>query len=284
MTDAVPRATGFVEVAGAPLSYEVAGAGPTVVLLHEGIADSRMYDDQFDTLAVRHRVVRYDLHGFGRSGKPQQPYTHHEALHGLLRHLGIARAAVLGMSLGGSVAVDFALTYPDMVQALLLLATGLSGHPPSETMIALAAPMVAAFQAGDFVRAIDLSVRFWVDGPRRRPEEVDPAVRERIRQLYTEVLRRSREPGPDADPLDPPGYTRLAEIRVPTLIVVGAGDLPDILDQADLLERTIPVTRKVVLPEVAHVPNMERPAEINRVIIDFLDEHHPSESGHEVQP
>src|SRR5690242_13519846 len=122
MTDSAPRNTGYVEVAGGPLSYEVAGTGPVLVLLHEGIADNRMYDDQFGALAERYRVLRYDLHGFGRSGKPQQPYTHHEALHGLLRHLGIERAAVLGMSLGGSIAVDFALTYPEMVDALLLLA------------------------------------------------------------------------------------------------------------------------------------------------------------------
>jgi pimeloyl-ACP methyl ester carboxylesterase len=145
----------------------------------------------------------------------------------------------------------------------VLLAAGLGGYPPSAAMTRLAAPMVVAFQAGDFVRAIDLSVRFWVDGPRRRPDEVAPGVRERVRQLYTDVLRRSREPGREADPLDPPGYTRLGEIRVPTLVVVGVGDLPDILDQADLLAWTIPGARKVVLPQVAHVSNMEGPTEVN---------------------
>jgi 3-oxoadipate enol-lactonase len=115
MTDGVRVETGFVEVAGAPLVYEVAGAGPALVLLHGGLADSRMFDDQVAALARRYRVVRYELHGFGRSGMPQQPYTHHEALLGLLRHLGIDRTALLGMSLGGSIAVDFALTYPETV-------------------------------------------------------------------------------------------------------------------------------------------------------------------------
>ncbi|HEV2580269.1 MAG TPA: alpha/beta hydrolase, partial [Ktedonobacteraceae bacterium] len=107
--------TGFVEIYGAPLYYEVAGDGPALVLIHEGIADSRMYDDQFDAFAQQYRVVRYDLHGFGKSGAPEQAYTHHGALHGLLRHLGIERAALMGMSLGGITALDFALSYPEMV-------------------------------------------------------------------------------------------------------------------------------------------------------------------------
>jgi pimeloyl-ACP methyl ester carboxylesterase len=274
MSDAIQSDTGFVEVSGAPLYYEVAGTGPALVLLHEGIADSRMYDDQFSALAQRHRVVRYDLHGFGRSGTPDRPYTHHEALHALLRHLGIERATLLGMSLGGGIAIDFALTYPSMVDALLLLAAGVGGYPVSEATLTLAAPLVEAFKAADFVRAIDLSVRFWVDGMERSPEEVDPVVRERVRTMYTDVLRRSREGGRQANTLEPPAYSRLGEIHVPTLIVVGSGDVPDILDQADLLAGTIAGARKVVLPRVAHVLNMERPAEVNHIILDFLEEQH----------
>src|SRR5215472_17690956 len=122
--------TGFVEVSGAPLYYEVAGIGSVLVLLHEGLVDSRMYDDQFGVLAQHRRVVRYDLHGFGRSGAPSQAYSHHEALRQLLDALGIERAAVLGMSMGSGIAIDFALTYPERTRALLLLAPGLSGYPP----------------------------------------------------------------------------------------------------------------------------------------------------------
>jgi 3-oxoadipate enol-lactonase len=97
------------------------------------------------------------------------------------------------MSIGGAIALDFALTYPDMVGALVLIAAGIGGYPQGETTLALAAPLIEAFKAGDFVRAIDLSVRLWVDGPKRAPEQVDPVVRERVRKMYTEVLRRSRE-------------------------------------------------------------------------------------------
>ncbi len=115
-----------------------------------------------------------------------------------------------------------------------------------------------------------------IDGPQRGPNEVDPTIRERVRAMYTAVLRRSREGGRPADLLDPPAYTRLNEICIPTLVVVGAGDVPDILDQAVLLERSITGARRLVLPHVAHVLNMERPAEINTLILDFLAEYYPS--------
>lgn len=122
MGDVTEACIAVIEVGGAPLSYEVVGTGPALVLLHEGIADSRMYDDQVDALARQYRVVRYDQHGFGRSGTPTRAYAHHEDLHALLRHLGIDRVALLGMSQGAAIALDFTLTYPARVGALLLLA------------------------------------------------------------------------------------------------------------------------------------------------------------------
>ena len=277
MADAIGTETGFAGVAaGASLYYEMAGTGPALVLLHEGIADSRMYDDQFGAFARHYRVVRYDLPGFGRSGAPDRAYTQHEVLHSLLRHLDIERTALLGMSIGGAIAIDFTLTYPDMVGALVLMAAGIGGYPRGESTLALAAPLVEAFKGGDFVRAIDLSVRLWVDGPRRAPEQVDSVIRERVRAMYTDVLRRSQEGAREPDPLDPPAYACLTEIQTPTLIVAGEGDLPDILAQADLLERSIAGARKVLLPEVAHVPNMERPDAINRLVLAFLDERYAS--------
>ena len=254
----------------------MAGTGPALVLIHEGIADSRMYDDQFPVLPEHYRVVRYDLHGFGRSGKPQEPFTHYEALHALLEHLEIEQAALLGMSMGAGVAVEFALTYPQMPQALILIAPGFASYPPSQALQELFAPVAEAFQAGDFLRGIDITVHLMVDGPGRTPEEVNPEVRERVRVMYTEALRRTREPGPAAGPLDPPGYTRLGEINVPALVVVGTGDLPHVQEQAALLAQTIPNARKVELPLLGHVPNMEAPAEVNRLVLGFLAEVYPA--------
>jgi 3-oxoadipate enol-lactonase len=265
--------SGTIDAGGIQIYYEEAGSGSALVLLHEGLADSRMYDPQFAVFAERYRVVRYDLPGYGRSASPDRPFSHHDVLYRLLRSLDIDRAAVLGMSLGGSVAIDFALTDPSMVSALLLLASGLGGYPMSAEMHALTGPIMQAFEAGDFDRVIDLTIRLWLDGPQRGPAEVDPGVHEGLRNMYMQVLRRSREGVQQADQLRPPAYTRLQEIHAPTLIVVGAGDVPDIRAGAELLERSIEGAQKVVLPRVAHVFNMEIPDETNRIVLEFLRDH-----------
>jgi len=92
VTDTPQTHAGFAEISGAPLYYEVTGVGQPLVLLHQGFADSRMFDDQVAAFAAHCQVIRYDRHGSGRSGVPSIPYTHHAALRDLLRHLDIARA------------------------------------------------------------------------------------------------------------------------------------------------------------------------------------------------
>jgi len=268
---------GFVEICGAPLYYEVAGAGPPLVLLHEGFADSRMFDDQVAAFAGRHRVIRYDRHGSGRSGVPTVPYTHHDALRDLLRHLGVARASVLGMSMGGAVAIDFTLAYPAMVEALIPVAAAIGGYTSSDATMRGWGAIGAALARGDGADAVELTLRMWVDGPTRTPDDVDLAVRERMQEM---IRRYYTIRGDDPPPLEPPAIFRLAEIEVPTLIVVGDGDVPDILAQAELLQKGIANARTVAIPEVAHVPNMERSSLFNRLVLDFLGEaRHMSATG-----
>lgn len=260
-----------MEIFGAPVVYERTGAGSPLVLIHEGIGDLRMFDLQVDAFAQRHEVIRYDLHGFGGSGKPQMPFSHHEALKQLLDNFGIERTALLGMSIGGQVAIDFALTYPDRVQALVLAAAGISGEEPDAETLRLVQPLIDAANAKDFPRLIEEEIRLWVDGPKRTPDQIDPAVRATMVALNTDALRRTLEPGPEPTPLDPPAIERLGEIRVPTLVIVGDGDVPSIVRLADLLAHTIPGARKIVFPGVAHVPNLERPEEFNQAVLDFLE-------------
>jgi pimeloyl-ACP methyl ester carboxylesterase len=267
--------SGTVEAFGAPLYYEVAGTGPALVLIHEGLADHRMYDDQFFYFAQYYRVVRYDLYGFGRSGLPEQEYNYYDSLRMLLRHLNIDRAVLWGMSLGGNIALDFTLQYPEMVNGLVLMAVGMRGYPNAEEDNVRFAPMAEAFKSGDFVRALELSVRLWFDGSERGPDEVDPTARERFRNLYLDVLRRSRDGMRSGVMLEPPVHTRLAEIHVPTLAVVGSGDAVTVKHVADTLASEITGARKVVIPKVAHLLNMELPAEINNLVLNFLREQIP---------
>jgi len=165
------------------LYYEVSGSGHPLVLLHEGFADNRMYDDQVAAFGARHRVIRYDRHGSGRSGAPPGPYTDHDALRALLRHLGVARTAVLGMSAGAGVALDFSLAYPEVVDVLVLAAPTIGGYTSSAATLAGWAAFGAALEQGDAPGAVELLLGTWVDGPQRTPDGVAPAVRERMRAL-----------------------------------------------------------------------------------------------------
>src|SRR5262245_48758389 len=103
---------GFAPVAGTRLFYEVKGAGPAVVLIHGGQLDSRMWDDQFDALAKGFTVIRYDVRGYGGSFQPDRPYSDADDLAGLLDYLETQKVHVVGLSLGGRIAVDFAVAHP----------------------------------------------------------------------------------------------------------------------------------------------------------------------------
>jgi pimeloyl-ACP methyl ester carboxylesterase len=128
--------TGFAQLNGTQIHYEIAGAGLPLVLVHAGIADSRMWDEQFGVLADAFTVVRYDMRGFGQSPMVAGPYAHHHDLAALLQYLNISRTALLGCSMGGKTVIDFTLEFPDRVTALMPVAASVSGfvfegsHPP----------------------------------------------------------------------------------------------------------------------------------------------------------
>lgn len=262
---------GVAEVGDASIWYERAGSGEPLVLLHAGIADSRMWEPQVGHFARHCRVIRYDLRGFGRTPMPPGPFAHHDDLAGLLRHLGIARATVVGSSFGGRVALDFALTYPDMLRALVLVAPALGGYAMSAALDAADAEIEAAFFAGDVDRAAEVDLRVWVDGPHRTSDEVDPAFRERARVMARHVYEVATDGGVPQR-LDPPAIERLEELRLPVLVVAGELDQPDMLTIAALIERRVPGARREVITGAAHLPSLEQPESFNRILDAFLAE------------
>jgi 3-oxoadipate enol-lactonase len=256
------------------VEFEVTGDGPPVVLIHSDVADSRLWDGQVDALAPAHRVVTYDRPGFGRTPLPAGPYSQVADLCGLLDELGLARVSLVGCSGGGTVALDFALTYPARVDRLVLIAPGLAGWAWSPELAAADEEETRLFEAGEDEAAADGQVRLWADG-RREPHEVDPALREYTRQAVLASYRHYRaalergEPGPPVRP-DPPASERLGDVRAPTLVVVGEADVADMHGIADRLASGIPGARKEVVADAAHMLPLERPDELNRLLLDFL--------------
>lgn len=261
----------FAPVNGAEIHYESAGEGPAIVLMHAGIADLRMWDAQMPAFRTTHRVIRYDLRGFGKTAMPPGAFSHRDDLAGLLRHLGVSSAVVVGASFGGRVAIEFALEYPDMVAALVLVGSALGGYPFSEELDVFETEIEEAHEAGDLNRAAEVDMRVWIDGPVRTPEQVDPAFRTRAHELARGVYESMSFDG-QPQRMEPPASERLPELRVPTLIVAGDLDQPDILRIAEKLVMEVPGARRVNLHGTAHLPSMEQPERFNAIMRGFLEQ------------
>lgn len=255
---------------GASIYLEVAGIGHPVALIHAGVADSRMWDGTFETLAARFQALRFDIRGFGRSTMPPGRFSYHADLAALFDLVGFRRASLVGCSFGGQIAIDFCLAHPDRVRSLVLVSAGIGGREPSSDMIQFGDQEDALLARGDVEGATELNLRTWVDGPHRSPKEVGSALRERVRTMQRELFEQSPPQGVERERLDPPAIGRLGEIGVPTLIVAGDRDVPDVLEAADHLASGIPGARKVVFPGVAHLVSMERPARFNELAAEFL--------------
>jgi 3-oxoadipate enol-lactonase len=246
--------------------HDVHGNGPAVVLVHAGIADSRMWEPQLRSFSDSHTVVRLDLPGFGNSPIETNPISYRGSVAEALDAAGVERAAVVGTSLGGMVALDFALDSPARVSALVLVGAGTDDHDYSEEMETFDSEEEAALARGDVEAAVVANLDFWVAGPRRTLDEVDPKVRELVAEMQRQAFAQSQ--GHDdlrAVRLDPPASQRLGDVDVPTLVVTGDEDVEDIRVMGDRLAREI--------PGAAHLPNLEQPEDFDRIVLSFLAKH-----------
>jgi len=254
------------------LYVEQAGAGSPVVLLHEGIADSRMWEPQWAAYAERYRVVRFDMRGFGQSPPAVGTFSLAGDVVELLDGLELGPATFVGVSLGGSVAMETAIARPDLVSRLVLVAPGLRGYEMSDETKAGWAEEEAALERGDVDEAVEVNLRMWVDGPFRSPDEVDPDVRSKVGEMQRRAIEVWQEGGEEGEhrSMAEDWGERVGEITVPTLILVGELDRPEMLEIAKHLETEIPNARRETIAGTAHVPSMERPDEFDRLVLEFL--------------
>jgi len=227
MSETQRASAGMAPVNGADLYYEIEGAGETLLLLHAGVADSRMWEKQAPAFADHYRVIRCDLRGFGRSDIPPGPFAYHDDVTGLLDFLDVESAHVLGASFGSQVALDVALAHPRRVQSLVLCAPSAGGETPSQRIRRFWEQEEAALEEGDLETAVELNLRLWVDGPQRTPDEVDPVVRRRVRTMQLEVFQKEVPDGAEWLRPSPPALQRLGAVQAPTLILVGQLDLEE---------------------------------------------------------
>ncbi|MCW8219672.1 alpha/beta fold hydrolase [Streptomyces griseolus] len=249
------------------LSHDVAGDGPVLVLLHSGVCDRRMWDAQWPALIDGgYRLVRCDLRGFGETPAPDRPHSDAEDVLALLDGLGIARAAVVGSSYGGQVALEIAARWPDRVSAMVLLCPALPGHEPSAELRALGEREEALIETGDIVGATELMVGTWL-GP-----DAAEAAREAVRQMQ----RHAFEVQLAAEEFEPrEAMVDLTAVQAPCLVLSGAHDLADFRQIAGRLPHLLANADHVELPWAGHLPSMERPSAVTDLLIGFLKEEVP---------
>ncbi|HXY36127.1 MAG TPA: alpha/beta hydrolase [Planctomycetaceae bacterium] len=261
---------GFAPVNGTRIYYEVAGKGEPLVLIHGGNLDSRMWDDQFANYAKRYRVVRYDVRGFGGSIRPaDQAYSNADDLAGLLDYLEMPKAHLVGLSLGGLIALDFAVTRPTRVLSMVLAGPGLSGYEKSDPD-GEEAWWVRVQAARD--EGAEKVVEMWLKDPYMAPAMENPTLAERLRYLARENAHYWLQNPILQRPPRPPAAQKLREIKVPTLVILGERDLPRSVEISARLLRDINGTKKVVIPGAGHMVNMERPGGFDRAVMEFLSE------------
>jgi pimeloyl-ACP methyl ester carboxylesterase len=250
-----------VDVNGARLWYDEAGSGPAVLLLHGGLGDSGLWEPEVLLLAERFRTIRTDLRFFGRSTGPAAPWSWQDDAIGVLDELGIERAAVVGLSLGGKLALDIALEHPDRLWAVAGVAPGLGGHQTGAYSEAQEERYEAAEAAGDLGGAMEIDLEVWA------PLGAD----DRIRQLWQETPEANGVP-PGLEPLQPagaPAKERLGELAVPVLVVTVTNDPAGMREIGPLVAEAAPDARHVEL-ESDHYVTLREPELLSRTLIDFL--------------
>jgi pimeloyl-ACP methyl ester carboxylesterase len=260
-----PPSAGVANINGGQLYYEVAGAGGhTLVFIHGGQMDSRMWDEQFALFSRSYRVVRYDFRGYGKSPAPTHVFAGEEDLAALLKFLRIQKATVVGLSLGGRVAIDFALVHPEMAEAIVAVAPGLSGFHFSDDPNMLESWRAA--QDGDWRKVTEL----WLKSGYMAPAMRNPQIAARLRELAYDNAHQFLDNGALERILSPPAIDRLADLRVATLVMVGNLDVIDIHEICGLLRARVPRVREVLIPGAGHIVNMEKPAQFNAALQEFL--------------
>jgi pimeloyl-ACP methyl ester carboxylesterase len=266
----------FTDSGAARLAYDVSGpADPVhdVLLLHAGVTDRRSWQPLVDTLAGRHRCVRYDARGYGETTyEPETGWSPVEDAVAVLDAAGAEPAVVVAGSMGGAVALDLALAHPDRVRALVLIGSAVRGAPYPETTDPQTADLVeraeAAEEAEDWDELNRLEAWIWLDGPTADEGRVEGETRELFLEMNGRALR-ALDPGERARAED--AWPRLGDIKVPTLVLVGRLDVEDIRVVDEGLAERLPDARLVWLDGVAHLPHFEADPTTLQEIADFVD-------------
>ena len=265
--------SGLAAINQAHIYYEIAGKGQPFVMVHAGVADSRQWNNEFAYFARRFRVLRYDLRGYGKSEPVDGEFSHLRDLTELLEYLHLDHPLVImGCSMGGGLAMNFALTHPSKVKALIMVDAGPTGLELDVPTPAKFEEAEQAYNASELDRVAEIETQIWFDGTGRTPAQVDQVMRHLVYDMdRTALSHEAKGLGKRLPDTQVPAVERLSELSMPVLVIVGAQDTPYMLAAATYMVKRIPSARQETIEDAAHLPNMDHPVEFQRIVTELLD-------------
>lgn len=245
---------GYLDHNNGKLYFEVVGGGDPIVLIHGFSLDHRMWEPQVGFLKNKFKVIRYDLRGFGKSSVPRGTYSHHDDLKALLEHLGVSNAHLVGLSLGGEIAIDFTLTFPNMVKSLVLADSSLGGY--KSTVDWNVHPE----------EGLEKAKENWINHEVFSKATTNKFASEKLQEILKDYSGWHWFNSDPREKLDPPAIEQIQNIKVPTIIMVGENDLNYYHNIANLLNQKIAGSNKIIIPNSGHMSNLENIDVFSRVL------------------
>lgn len=255
--------SGYIDVDGGKLFYQMAGKGENLVLLHDGMVNCYVWDEQFPLLAKNYRVIRYDRRGYGKSSDPQTQYSHIDDLNQIFIRLRVEKAIIFGMSSGGRLAIDFTLTHPEKVKGLVLVGAVVSGFGYTSHMLTRGGNFNTQTVGSDPAK----TDKYYIMDDPYEIYSGNTKAKEKVMKLLPYVARGNRIP---TRPASKVAIKSLSEIQVPTLILVGEYDIPDVHAHAGAINAGIPDSRREIIPRSGHLIPVEQPVLFNESVLNFL--------------
>ncbi|HEY7433418.1 MAG TPA: alpha/beta hydrolase [Streptosporangiaceae bacterium] len=254
---------------GGAVFCEVTGDGPPIVLTHDAMLHRESWDAQFDSLSRAYRVVRWDRRGYGRSDQPSAPYASDDDLARVVASLTDPPTVLMGCSNGGLLSLQCALQHPELVAALVLVGPIVSGLGFTEHFTSRG----GHWTGGNLTAAAE--IEYWSSTDPWFIAPANTTARDRLRALLTANPNNLRPKEHLEQAYESPALPRLGQITVPTLIIAGEHDIPEVHAHCGAIQAAIPGARRQVLPNSGHLPHFEDPANFNPTIQAFLAAHPP---------
>ncbi|MFI7407595.1 alpha/beta fold hydrolase [Streptomyces sp. NPDC049627] len=260
----------FFASADGDIAYLDTGSGDPVVLLHCGYVDHRFWEPQIPALAAGHRVIAPDTRGHGFSANATKPFRWADDLADLLRHLDAGPAVLVGVSMGGVIATDTLLEYPELVRAVVVCGSATGDFRYTDPWnTGIQAEYARTLGAGDVEGWLKAFLRV-LPGRHRTFDDVDQDIAPRLRDMALHMIMKHTPGEKDWLVHSTDSWARVPGIDVPVLTVNGTLEPADLLAEAERLSRSVPVGRSVTIEGAGHYPNLEQPETFNKILLDFL--------------